>query len=38
MGNPLVEGRRSLFPNLWDERIKGARRNIEVNFRTSLSE
>ncbi|WMV41200.1 hypothetical protein MTR67_034585 [Solanum verrucosum] len=38
MGNPVVEGRRALFPNMWNERIKGARINVEVNFRTSLSE
>ncbi|KAH0633154.1 hypothetical protein KY284_035940 [Solanum tuberosum] len=38
MGNPIVEGRRALFPNMWNERIKGAKRNDEVNFRTSLSE
>ncbi|XP_015170837.1 serine/threonine-protein kinase TOR-like isoform X2 [Solanum tuberosum] len=30
MGNPVVEGRRALFPNMWNERIKGARRNVEV--------
>ncbi|KAG5585228.1 hypothetical protein H5410_045662 [Solanum commersonii] len=38
MGNPIVEGRRALFPNMWNERIKGVKRNDEVNFRTSLSE
>ncbi|KAK4731493.1 hypothetical protein R3W88_024481 [Solanum pinnatisectum] len=30
MGNPIVEGRRALFPNMWNERIKGAKGNDEV--------
>lgn len=38
MGNPVAEGRRALVRNMWNERIKGAKRNVEVNFRTSLSE
>ncbi|CAN4107822.1 unnamed protein product [Withania somnifera] len=30
MGNPVAEGRRSLIRNMWNERIKGAKRNVEV--------
>ncbi|KAL3621059.1 hypothetical protein CASFOL_035971 [Castilleja foliolosa] len=30
IGNPVAEGRRVLIRNMWSERIKGAKRNIEV--------
>ncbi|KAL3350426.1 hypothetical protein AABB24_023077 [Solanum stoloniferum] len=30
MGNPVAEGRRALVRNMWNERIKGAKRNVEV--------
>ncbi|XP_010315169.1 serine/threonine-protein kinase TOR isoform X1 [Solanum lycopersicum] len=29
-GNPVAEGRRALVRNMWNERIKGAKRNVEV--------
>ncbi|PIN07839.1 DNA-dependent protein kinase [Handroanthus impetiginosus] len=28
--NPVTEGRRALIRNMWNERIKGAKRNVEV--------
>ena len=31
VGNPVAEGRRALIRNMWSERIKGAKQNIEVN-------
>ncbi|KAG8368518.1 hypothetical protein BUALT_Bualt15G0054000 [Buddleja alternifolia] len=30
VGNPVAEGRRLLIRNMWNERIKGAKRNVEV--------
>jgi FKBP12-rapamycin complex-associated protein len=30
VGNPMAEGRRALIRNMWNERIKGAKRNVEV--------
>ncbi|XP_019226684.1 PREDICTED: serine/threonine-protein kinase TOR isoform X2 [Nicotiana attenuata] len=30
MGNPVAEGRRALVRNMWNERIKGTKRNVEV--------
>lgn len=30
MGNPVAEGRRALVRSMWNERIKGAKRNVEV--------
>ncbi|XP_052193242.1 serine/threonine-protein kinase TOR isoform X2 [Diospyros lotus] len=30
VGNPVAEGRRALIRNMWSERIKGAKQNIEV--------
>ncbi|KAG8650537.1 serine/threonine-protein kinase TOR isoform X2 [Manihot esculenta] len=30
VGNPVAEGRRALIRNMWTERIKGAKRNVEV--------
>ena len=36
MGNPVAEGRRALIRNMWNERIKGAKRNVEVNTIGSL--
>lgn len=30
VGNPVAEGRRVLIRNMWNERIKGAKRNVEV--------
>ncbi|GFP88661.1 serine/threonine-protein kinase tor [Phtheirospermum japonicum] len=30
VGNPVAEGRRVLIRNMWGERIKGAKRNVEV--------
>ncbi|KAM7482395.1 hypothetical protein LguiB_006978 [Lonicera macranthoides] len=30
VGNPIAEGRRALIRNMWNERIKGAKRNVEV--------
>ncbi|KAG9155854.1 hypothetical protein Leryth_004105 [Lithospermum erythrorhizon] len=30
MGNPVAEGRKNLIRNMWNERIKGAKRNVEV--------
>ncbi|KAH0639184.1 hypothetical protein KY290_036477 [Solanum tuberosum] len=38
MGNPIVEGRRALFPNMWNERIKGAKRNDEKCLHESLGD
>ncbi|KAI5604042.1 hypothetical protein POPTR_001G289200v4 [Populus trichocarpa] len=29
-GNPVAEGRRALIRNMWTERIRGAKRNVEV--------
>ncbi|CAA0807435.1 Serine/threonine-protein kinase TOR [Striga hermonthica] len=29
-GNPVSEGRRALIRNMWSERIRGAKRNVEV--------
>lgn len=31
VGNPVAEGRRALIRNMWNERIKGTKRNVEVN-------
>ncbi|XP_058190488.1 serine/threonine-protein kinase TOR [Rhododendron vialii] len=30
LGNPVAEGRRALIRNMWNERIKGTKRNVEV--------
>lgn len=30
VGNPVAEGRRALIRNMWNERIQGAKRNVEV--------
>ncbi|KAF5177476.1 Serine/threonine-protein kinase TOR [Thalictrum thalictroides] len=30
VGNPVTEGRRALIRNMWTERIKGTKRNVEV--------
>ncbi|KAM1650754.1 hypothetical protein ACFXTH_003293 [Malus domestica] len=30
LGNPVAEGRRALIRNMWNERIQGAKRNVEV--------
>ncbi|KAK1369657.1 Serine/threonine-protein kinase TOR [Heracleum sosnowskyi] len=30
VGNPVAEGRRALIRNMWTERIKGTKRNVEV--------
>ncbi|KAG9440008.1 hypothetical protein H6P81_020173 [Aristolochia fimbriata] len=30
LGNPVAEGRRALIRNMWTDRIKGAKRNVEV--------
>ncbi|KAJ3676103.1 hypothetical protein LUZ60_003515 [Juncus effusus] len=30
VGNSIAEGRRELIRNMWNERIKGAKRNVEV--------
>ncbi|CAI9104219.1 OLC1v1002849C2 [Oldenlandia corymbosa var. corymbosa] len=30
VGNSVAEGRRALIRNMWNERIKGAKRNVEV--------
>ncbi|KAL6964513.1 non-specific serine,threonine protein kinase [Sarracenia purpurea var. burkii] len=30
VGNPVSEGRRALIRNMWNERIKGTKRNVEV--------
>ncbi|KAF5809368.1 putative non-specific serine/threonine protein kinase [Helianthus annuus] len=30
VGNPVAEGRRTLIRNMWNERIKGTKRNVEV--------
>lgn len=30
LANPVAEGRRALIRNMWNERIKGAKRNVEV--------
>ncbi|KAL8097331.1 hypothetical protein AgCh_030462 [Apium graveolens] len=30
VGNPVAEGRRALIRNMWSERIKGTKRNVEV--------
>ncbi|PKA52215.1 Serine/threonine-protein kinase TOR [Apostasia shenzhenica] len=30
MGNSVAEGRRDLIRNMWNERIRGAKRNVEV--------
>ncbi|KAM2510739.1 hypothetical protein EV2_035938 [Malus domestica] len=32
LGNPVAEGRRALIRNMWNERIQGAKRNVEVNM------
>lgn len=36
MGNPVAEGRRALIRNMWNERIKGTKRNVEVNILLAL--
>ncbi|KAH7836314.1 hypothetical protein Vadar_034584 [Vaccinium darrowii] len=30
LGNPVAEGRRAIIRNMWNERIKGTKRNVEV--------
>ncbi|MCD7451119.1 hypothetical protein HAX54_009731 [Datura stramonium] len=30
MGNPVADGRRALVRDMWNERIKGTKRNVEV--------
>jgi hypothetical protein len=30
LGNSIAEGRRELIRNMWKERIKGAKQNVEV--------
>ncbi|WMV12754.1 hypothetical protein MTR67_006139 [Solanum verrucosum] len=35
MGNPVAEGRRALVCNMWNERIKGAKRNVEFDPETT---
>ncbi|XP_019183667.1 PREDICTED: serine/threonine-protein kinase TOR isoform X1 [Ipomoea nil] len=30
VGNPVSEGKRALIRNMWNERIKGTKRNVEV--------
>ncbi|XP_062021485.1 serine/threonine-protein kinase TOR [Rosa rugosa] len=30
LGNPVAEGRRALIRSMWNERIQGAKRNVEV--------
>ncbi|XP_058080505.1 serine/threonine-protein kinase TOR isoform X2 [Magnolia sinica] len=30
VGNPVAEGRMALIPNMWNDRIQGAKRNVEV--------
>ncbi|CAH9071216.1 unnamed protein product [Cuscuta epithymum] len=30
IGNPISEGKRALIRNMWNERIKGTKRNVEV--------
>ncbi|ONK75401.1 uncharacterized protein A4U43_C03F16470 [Asparagus officinalis] len=30
VGNPVADGRRELIRNMWNERIQGAKRNVEV--------
>ncbi|KAG5526253.1 hypothetical protein RHGRI_032514 [Rhododendron griersonianum] len=30
LGNPVAEGRRALVRNMWNERIKGTKQNVEV--------
>ncbi|KAF3971928.1 hypothetical protein CMV_004520 [Castanea mollissima] len=30
VGNPVAEGRRALIRNMWNERIKGVKQNVEV--------
>ncbi|XP_074572810.1 serine/threonine-protein kinase TOR [Curcuma longa] len=30
VGNPVADGRRELIRNMWNERIKGTKRNVEV--------
>lgn len=32
VGNPVSEGKRALIRNMWNERIKGTKRNVEVKF------
>lgn len=32
LGNAVAEGRRALIRNMWNERIQGAKRNVEVNM------
>ncbi|KAL8060772.1 hypothetical protein ABFX02_02G047300 [Erythranthe guttata] len=35
VGNPVAEGRRVLIRNMWNERIKGTKRNVEVKCKLS---
>ena len=30
--SPIADGRRELIRNMWNERIKGTKRNVEVNI------
>jgi hypothetical protein len=30
--NPIAEGRRALIRNMWNERIQGVKRNVEVDM------
>lgn len=32
IGKPVADGRRELIRNMWNERIQGGKRNVEVSF------
>jgi hypothetical protein len=32
MESPIADGRRELIRNMWNERIKGTKRNVEVDI------
>ena len=32
MGNSVADGRRELIRNMWNERIQGTKRNVEVDI------
>lgn len=34
--SPIADGRRELIRNMWNERIKGTKRNVEVSMITVL--
>lgn len=36
VGNTVAEGRRALIRNMWTDRIKGVKRNVEVLFEESI--